>query len=119
MTITVFGIRNCDTVRKARRHLDEAGVEYRFHDFRKDGLSEDDFSRWLGDLPVESLINKRGTSWRALPVDQREPLTNERALALALANPSLIKRPVVEWGNVVTVGFDPTSWAQHTAALTE
>ena len=115
MAITLYGIRNCDTVKKARALLDELGVDYAFHDFKKAGLTQAHMASWLAHVPVDTLINKRGTSWRALTPEQREPLTNDLATSLALANPSLIKRPVVDWGDELTVGFDAPSWRERLA----
>ena len=113
MAITVYGIPNCDTVKKARRFLDNAGVEYRFHNFKKDGLSEALAAEWAAAVPHETLINRRGTTWRKLPEASRENLDPARAAALAVAEPSVVKRPVVNWGDSITVGFDPEDWANR------
>ncbi|MEM7377270.1 MAG: arsenate reductase [Pseudomonadota bacterium] len=116
MAITLYGIRNCDTVKKARAFLDAAGVAYTFHDFKKAGLSADVVERWLDEVPLERLVNRRGTTWRALSDAQRDALSADTAPALCAANPSLVKRPVVQWGPRTTVGFDADSW---TAQLSE
>lgn len=111
MAITLYGIPNCDTVRKARRYLDEAAIEYRFHDFRKDGLDGETVSAWLQQIPLDTLINKRGTTWRVLPDDEKAALSTASVQALAVAHPAIVKRPVVDWGETLTVGFDAADWA--------
>lgn len=103
--IVLYGIPNCDTVRKARKALDAAGVEHRFHDFRKDGLDEARLRRWVEALGWEALVNRRGTTWRQLPEEQRQSLDIEAAIALMGEHPALIKRPVIEHGGSVTVGW--------------
>jgi len=110
MAITVYGIPNCDTVKKARRFLEDAGVEYRFHNFKKDGLSEALATEWAAAVPHDVLINRRGTTWRKLPAASRENLDQTRAVALAVSEPSIVKRPLVDWGDAITVGFDPADW---------
>jgi arsenate reductase len=103
--ITLYGIPNCDTVKKARRWLEDRGVDYRFHDFRSDGLSKAQVQSWLKDLGVEEVVNKRSTSWKNLSPAQREALDEQTAVQLILDNPTLIKRPLVESGNQRAVGF--------------
>ncbi len=105
MALTVYGIPNCDTVKKARVWLDEAGCEFAFHDFRKQGLSEDMVKGWLKAQPMEKLLNKRGTSWRKLSDAEKANEDEEHLIALMVANPTLIKRPVIEDGSKITVGF--------------
>ncbi len=109
--LTLHGIPNCDTVRKARKWLTEHGVEYRFHDFRKEGLDPAALRRWAEAAGWESLLNRRGQTWRKLDPAVRETLDKVSALEWMQKEPTLIKRPVVEWpdGNV-TVGFDPADW---------
>lgn len=102
---TLFGIRNCDTVRRARNWLSAHSVDYRFHDFRRDGLARQTLSRWVDALGFEVLLNRRGTSWRKLPEQAREDLTAVSAMALMLDNPSLIRRPVLETDGRLLVGF--------------
>ena len=104
--IALYGIANCDTVRKARRSLDAAGVGYRFVDFRKDGLEEDRLRHWVEAVGWETLVNRRGTTWRQLPEDPREGLDAERAIPLMLEHPALIKRPVTEHQGSVRVGWN-------------
>ena len=110
--MTVFGIANCDTVKKARAWLTEHGVSYVFHDFKKLGVPVDQLPRWIAAVGWEPLVNRKGTTWRKLDEDSRaEVLDAASASALMLANPSVIKRPVVAWPNgQVTVGFDESRW---------
>ncbi|WP_332744885.1 ArsC family reductase [Hydrogenophaga sp.] len=109
--ITLHGIPNCDTVKKARSWLTEHGVEHRFHDFKKQGVPEAELDRWLVAVGWETLINRKGTAWRQLDEAVRAGVTNAAsARAVALANPSVIKRPVVQWTDGITVGFDAAVW---------
>jgi arsenate reductase len=109
--ITVYGIPNCDTVKKARAWLTEHAVEHHFHDFKKQGVPEAELDRWLAAVGCESLINRKGTTWRQLDETLRDGVTDAAsARALALANPSVIKRPVVQWTDGITVGFDAAAW---------
>ncbi|MDA0991892.1 MAG: ArsC family reductase [Verrucomicrobia bacterium] len=103
--ITVYGIKNCDTCRKARKWLDAEGIEHRYHDFRADGLDETTLSAWVSAIGWETLLNRRGTTWRKLPEADRDGLTADNAAALMLANPTLIKRPVFDTGGAYLVGF--------------
>lgn len=112
MTVTIYGITTCDTVRKARAWLDGKGVGYRFHDFRKDGLDAPTLVRWLDALGWEAVLNKAGTSFRALPDEDKAGLDRARAAALILANPTLVKRPVLEHDGKVMVGFKPEAYAK-------
>lgn len=109
----LYGIKNCDTVRKARRWLDDNGIAYDFHDFKKDGLDETLLARWEQAVGWEALINKRGTTWRKLPDELRDNLGARTAHQLMLDNPSIIKRPVVESGDNVSVGFSADAWAER------
>ena len=106
-TTVVYGIPNCDTVKKARVWLEEHGVEFEFHDFKKAGVSEPLIRDWLKDVPLESLINRRGTTWRGLSDDMKaEADSVSGAIALMIHKPSVIKRPVVVVnGRVKTLGF--------------
>lgn len=103
--ITLYGIPNCDTMKKARKWLDEAGVEYQFHNYKKDGLDPSLAEQWLSELGWEALINKRGTTWRALTDEQKTNMDNQNALAVMLDNPSIIKRPLLDTGSTKTLGF--------------
>jgi len=110
---TLFGITSCDTVKRARAWLDEHGVAYHFHDFKKDGVPEAELDRWLRAPGWEALVNRRGTTWRRLDEATRSSVVDDvSARAVLLANPSLIKRPVVDWGARagVTTGFDAAQW---------
>jgi Spx/MgsR family transcriptional regulator len=113
MAITLYGITNCDTVKKARGWLADHGVDYAFHDFKKQGVPPDHLDGWLEAAGWEKLLNRQGTTWRKLDADTQLQAGNERgARALMLSQPSIIKRPVVEWKDgQVTVGFDPATWA--------
>ena len=110
---TLYGITNCDTVRKARAWLSAEGREVVFHDFKKSGLPRDRLDAWLRALGWEALVNRKGTTWRKFDDAQREAVVDEdSARRLMLSNASVIKRPVVEWADgEVTVGFDPANWA--------
>lgn len=112
MTPTVYGIQNCDTVRKTRRWLDEHGVAYRFHDFRRDGLEDSQLRAWCEELGWETLINRRGTTWRRLPEEQRTGLDEATARKLMLSQPALIKRPVLDLETRRVVGFDAERYAE-------
>jgi Spx/MgsR family transcriptional regulator len=115
MEITLYGIPNCDTVKKARAWLADNGVDYRFHDFKKEGVPTAHLDRWIAELGWERLVNKSGTTWRKLDPQVQAGVTDAKsARQLMLENVSVIKRPVVEWGTKATVGFDP---AAFTAAL--
>ena len=105
MTLTVYGIPNCDTVKKARVWLGDKGQDFAFHDFRKDGLSAEMVTRWLAQVPMDKLLNKRGTSWRKLSDVDKANEDMAHLIALMVENPTLIKRPVMEAGDQVTVGF--------------
>ncbi len=109
--IVVHGIPNCDTVKKARAWLTERGIDHRFHDFRKDGVPADRLPAWLAAVGWQALINRKGTTWRKLdPATQAAVQDDASAQALALREPSVIKRPVVDWGGRITVGYDAAAW---------
>ena len=105
-TVVVYGIDTCDQVRKARAWLRAQGVAFRFHDFRADGLDAALLSRWMGHLPWDALLNRRGLSWRQLDAARKASVVDQSSAAeLMLANPTLIKRPVLEAGDRIVVGF--------------
>lgn len=110
MALTLYGISNCDTVRKARRWLDDAKVDYRFHDFRKDGLNTETVERWLATKDWDQVINRRSTSWKALAEDARASMDAQSAAAAAVSAPTLIKRPVLESAAVLEFGFSETRY---------
>lgn len=109
----LYGIKNCDTVKKARKWLDENGIAYEFHDFKKDGLDEALLARWEQTIGWEALVNRRGTTWRKLPEELRDTIGAQTAHEVMLSNPSIIKRPVVESGDQVSVGFSADEWASR------
>ena len=104
-TITLYGIKSCDTCRKALAWLGAEGIGHVYHDFRKDGLDGALLDVWIKELGWEALINRRGTTWRKIPEADRQDLTPARAKALMLANPTVIKRPVFDVGKKRHVGF--------------
>ncbi len=114
-SITLYGISNCDTVKKARAWLAEHQVEVQFHDFKKQGVPEARLDHWLATAGWEKLLNRQGTTWRKLEPATQAGVTDARsARALMLAQASVIKRPVVEWNaQDVTVGFNATEWLQR------
>lgn len=114
--ITIYGIKNCDTMKKAMHWLDEHDIEYQFHDFKKSGLDEKLLKSWIKQVGWESLVNQRGTTWRKLPGVDRTDLNEAKALTLMLANLSLIKRPVLELDGKLHVGFSDKDYAQLFAA---
>ena len=111
MTITLYGIPNCDTVKKARNWLAEAGVDYMFHDYKKAGIDEASLRRWIAEAGWEKLLNKAGTTFRKLPDADKADIDADKAVALMLAHPSMIKRPVVEGAGGLLVGFKPDLYA--------
>ena len=111
-SLQVFGIPNCDTVKKARAWLSAQGLAYDFIDFKKQGLPEAQVQTWIAQLGWQALLNTRGTTWRQLSDEERSGVTDAAsASALMRAQPSLIRRPVVQWqSGEVSVGFDPAAW---------
>ena len=116
MPLTVYGIKNCDTMKKARAWLDQRGVEYAFHDYKTTGIERGKLEGWANKVGWETLLNKAGTTFRKLPDRQKESLTEKKAIALMLAQPSMIKRPVLELGGgKLLVGFKPELYAEKLA----
>ena len=109
--INLYGIPNCDTVKKARKWLDTAGITHRFHDVRKDGLDAARLGDWIAAAGREALLNKGGTTFRKLPDADKADLDAAKASALMLAEPAMIKRPVVEYPGGLLVGFKEGDWA--------
>jgi len=107
MATTIYGIKNCDTMKKARAWLDAKGVAYDFHDYKTAGIAKDRLKGWSDKLGWETLLNRAGTTFKKLPEVDKEGLTEKKALALMLAQPSMIKRPVLELGGKLVVGFKP------------
>lgn len=115
MAITLYGIPNCDTVKKARAWLAEHGVDYAFHDFKKQGVPAERLDAWMQACGWEKVLNRQGTTWRKLDAAQQARASDAQgAKALMIEQPSIIKRPVVEWREGITVGFDATDWARRT-----
>ena len=112
-TSTLYGIPNCDSVRQARRWLDEHDVAYRFHDFRKDGLDAALLERWIDRLDDwGELVNRRGTTWRQLDEADKRELDRAKAVRLLIEHPTVVKRPVLEHGERVLVGFEADLWTR-------
>lgn len=113
----LYGIPNCDTVKRARAWLNEHGIDHDFHDYKKQGVPAAQLQRWISVLGWEPLLNRRGTSWRQLDLATREGVVDaDSAAAVMQAHASTIKRPVVVWDDGrITVGFAPQDWAQHTS----
>ncbi len=103
--LTVFGIRSCDTCRRARKFLDARNIEYRFHDLREDGLDIQMLERWSERLGWEKLLNRQSLTWRKIPEVDRNDMTRDKALAAMIDGPTLVKRPVLEAANFIAVGF--------------
>ncbi len=111
MPTTMFGIKNCDTVAKARKWLEGEGVAYEFHDYKTQGVTADRLRAWAGEVGWEVLLNKAGTTFRKLPEADRADIDEAKAIALMVAQPSMIKRPVVEGAGSLLVGFKPERYA--------
>lgn len=113
--IAVYGIANCDTVKRARAWLVDHGIDATFHDFKKDGVPADALDPWMADLGWERLLNRQGTTWRRLDDGAKAAVRDAAsAKALMLAQPSVIRRPVVRWADGrLTVGFDADDWAHR------
>ncbi len=110
--ITVYGIPNCDTTKKARRWLDDNGVEYTFHDYKKLGVPAQKLTRWVKQAGWEAVLNKRGTTWRKLDDSLKHHIDAKAAIKIMLDNPSIIKRPVLEAGKTLLIGFQPDDYRQ-------
>ena len=108
--ITIYGIPNCDTVKKARARLDAAGADYRFHDYKTAGVDAARLDAWIAAVGWEPLLNRAGTTFRKLPDADKAGLDAATARALMLAQPSMIRRPVVEYPGGLLVGFKPAEW---------
>ena len=111
----VYGIPNCDSCRKARRWLDNHGQDYRFHDVRADGLDERLVNDWFARSDWTRLLNRRSTTWRSLPETQRSDLDEARAAALILEHPTLLRRPLLDDGGPLTVGFSDAAFKERFA----
>lgn len=111
MTVTVYGIPNCDTVKKARTWLDAHGIAYTFHDYKKAGADAGKLAQWCAAAGWEKVLNRAGTTFKKLPDADKADLDAAKAAALMAANPSCIKRPIVEHSGALLVGFKPDEWA--------
>ena len=111
MSITLYGIKNCDTVKKARAWLDGRGIAYAFHDYKSAGIDEARLRRWAAEVGWERLLNRSGTTFRKLPDADKEGLDETTAIGLMVAQPSMIRRPVVEADGKLLVGFDGDRYA--------
>jgi arsenate reductase len=115
MAISLYGIKNCDTMKKARNWLDGHGVAYTFHDYKVSGIDKAHLLRWSKAVGWETLLNRAGTTFRKLDDAAKQGLTETRAIALMLEQPSMIKRPVLDLDGTITVGFKPEIYAQQFA----
>jgi arsenate reductase len=106
-TVTIYGIKNCDAMKKARAWLDGRGVAYDFHDYKTAGIGRAQLEGWAREVGWETLLNRAGTTFRALPETNKDGLTEKKAIALMMAQPSMIKRPVLDIGGKLLVGFKP------------
>jgi len=116
LTITIYGIKNCDTMKKARAWLDDHGVAYDFHDYKAAGIGKDKLKQWSDEVGWETLLNRAGTTFKKLPDADKEDLNERKALALMAEQPSMIKRPVLDLGSNRVVGFKPDLYAKEVPA---
>lgn len=116
VTTTIYGIKACDTMKKARTWLDDHGGKYTFHDYKTAGIDAASLARWSKQVGWETLLNRSGTTFRKLPDAQKADLDERKALALMIAQPSMIKRPVLEMGTRILVGFKPEIYAKDVRA---
>ena len=110
--VTIYGIKNCDTMKKARAWLDKYGVAYDFHDYKSAGIARGALENWTRAVGWETLLNRSGRTFRALPPKDQEALSEKKALALMAAQPAMIKRPVLDIGGELLVGFKPEQYAK-------
>ena len=110
--ITLYGIKNCDTVKKARKWLDENNISHRFHDVRADGLDQDMLASWIEAAGWETVLNKLGTTWRKLDPSIQENISAENVSELLLEHPAMVKRPVLDVSGAITIGFKADSYAK-------
>ncbi|HWK73132.1 MAG TPA: ArsC family reductase [Povalibacter sp.] len=113
MPVTLYGIKNCDTMKKARTWLDDHGIAYDFHDYKVAGIERAQLERWSKELGWEVLLNRAGTTFRKLPDADKTGLNERKAIVLMLAQPSMIKRPVLDLGGRLLVGFKPETYASE------
>lgn len=114
MTIHLYGIPNCDTVKKSRNWLDAQGLEYTFHDYKKEGADPAKLEAWIAAKGLDTVLNKRGTTYRKLSdAEKADAADSHKAVALLVQHPSMIKRPVVEHGSTILVGFKEDEWSAN------
>lgn len=111
MSVTLYGIPNCDTVKKARSWLTDRGVDYAFHDYKKAGADPARIATWIAQAGLDRVLNKAGTTFKKLPEDVKAHMDEPKAIAVMVENPSCIKRPIVEYDGGLLVGFKPDEWA--------
>ncbi len=116
MTVTLYGIPNCDTVKKARTWLDAQGIAYAFHDYKKAGVPEKKLTRWCDEAGWEKVLNRAGTTFKKLPPEAKDKVDRKAAMRLMCEQPSMIKRPIVEHPRGLLVGFDAAAWEKALAA---
>ncbi|VIO72345.1 Regulatory protein Spx [Bradyrhizobium ivorense] len=116
VSITIYGIKNCDTMKKARAWLDDHGVAYEFHDYKAAGIGKDKLKQWSDEVGWETLLNRAGTTFKKLPDADKEGLNERKALALMAEQPSMIKRPVLDLGSKRVVGFKPDLYGKEVPA---
>jgi arsenate reductase (glutaredoxin) len=117
LPIIIYGIKNCETMKKARAWLDKNGVDYAFHDYKSAGIEHEQLERWSKKVGWETLLNRAGTTFRKLPDKDKDGLSEKKALALMLAQPSMIKRPILDLGGgKLLVGFTPERYGEAVAA---
>jgi arsenate reductase len=110
-SVTIYGIKNCDTMKKARAWLEQKGIAHTFHDYKVSGIERGRLEGWAREVGWEKLLNRSGTTFRKLPDAEREGVTEKTAIALMMAQPGMIKRPVLDAGGRLTVGFRPETYA--------
>lgn len=115
--LTVFGIQSCDTCRKARTFFEQQEIEYRFHDVREDGINVQMLERWADRIDWQRLLNKRSLTWRKVSEADRSDMSREKAIALILDQPTLLKRPVIEANNYIAVGFSEQRFGEFLQKL--
>jgi Spx/MgsR family transcriptional regulator len=112
MSTTMFGIKNCDTIKKARKWLEAENIDFSFHDYRVDGINEEMIRTFISELGVEAVVNKRGTTYRQLSDEQKESLNSDTAIALLLESPAMIKRPLLIHNDQYFLGFKPAQYQE-------
>ena len=112
MAVTVYGIKNCDTIKKARRFLDDNGIDYVFHDYRVDGTDKAQLQDWIGRFGWDTVLNKRGTTWRKLADNVRDNTDESNAADLLIEEPAMIKRPVLVTADTVLIGYKESDWRE-------